>query len=162
MKPSTITRRSLLNTPNMGFLSQPPALRASRGRLDDGASRDDRCDGTVDERADTNRLARLSYVNVEMAPVPLSAMGMLLMFKFDRNSNKASVTDAALADNMPGETPDFVHRAPQHRYLHAAVVIKVDMYCRHRQVMVLVKGPGQALRQCTLLMIVYIDECGHA
>ena len=99
---------------------------------------------------------------MEMAPARLSAMCMHLIFEFDRYSNKASVTDAALGDYMPSELADVAHRAPQHRYLHATVVIKMDMHRRHRQIMVLVKGPGQALRQCALLMIIDVDEGGHA
>ena|SRR5438105_862413 len=91
-------------------------------------------------------LSRLSYVDVEVASPRLSAMWMLLIFEFDRNSNKASVTDAALRDQMASEVPEFGHRAPEHRYLHAAVVIKVDMHCRHRQIMVFMKGPSQTLR----------------
>jgi hypothetical protein len=71
-------------------------------------------------------------VDVKMAPAGLSAMCMLLIFEFDRNSNKATVTDAALGDQVPSEVAEFGHRAPQHRYLHAAVVIKVDVHCRHR------------------------------
>src|ERR1700732_4980916 len=76
-------------------------------------------------------LARLPYVHMEMAPARLSAMCMHLVFEFDRYSNKASVTDAALGDYMPSELADVAHRAPQHRYLHATVVIKMDMH-RHR------------------------------
>jgi hypothetical protein len=70
---------------------------------------------------------------MEMAPARLSAMCMHLIFEFDRYSNKASVTDAALGDYMPSELADVAHRAPQHRYLHATVVIKMDMHRRHRQ-----------------------------
>src|ERR1700730_2732268 len=102
-------------------------------------------------------LARFPYVHMEMAPARLRAMCMHLVFEFDRYSNKASVTDAALGDYIPSELADVTHRAPQHRYLHATVVIKMDMQRRHRQIMVLVKGPGQALRQCALLMIIDVD-----
>jgi hypothetical protein len=73
---------------------------------------------------------------MEMAPARLSAMCMHLIFEFDRYSNKASVTDAALGDYMPSELADVAHRAPQHRYLHTTVVIKMDMHRRHRQIMV--------------------------
>jgi hypothetical protein len=67
---------------------------------------------------------------MEMAPARLSAMCMHLIFEFDWYSNKASVTDAALRDYMPSELADVAHRAPQHRYLHATVVIKMDMHRR--------------------------------
>ena len=97
-----------------------------------------------------------------MAPARLSAMWMLLIFEFDRNSNKASVTDAALGDQMASEVPEFGHRAPEHRYLHAAVVIKVNVHCRHRQIMVFMKGRGQALRQFPFLMIIDVDEYRHS
>src|SRR5271157_1970353 len=76
-------------------------------------------------------LARLPDVHVEMASAALGAMCMVLIFELDRNGNEASVTDAALGDDTPSEVPDFVHRAPQHRYLHAAVVIEVDVHSRH-------------------------------
>jgi hypothetical protein len=68
-------------------------------------------------------LARFADVYVEMAPARLGAMRMAVIFEFNRNSNKASVAHAALGDYMPRELPDVGHRAPQHRYLHAAVVI---------------------------------------
>jgi hypothetical protein len=80
-----------------------------------------------------------------MAPARLSAMWMLLIFEFNRNSNKASVTHTALGDDMLSEVPDIAHRTPEHRYFDAAVVIKVDVHRRNRQIVVLVKGPGQAL-----------------
>src|SRR5690348_115428 len=58
-------------------------------------------------------LSRLSYVDVEMAPPRLSAMWMLLIFEFDRNGNKASVTHTALGDDMLSEVSDIAHRAPE-------------------------------------------------
>jgi hypothetical protein len=80
-----------------------------------------------------------------MAPPRLSAMWMLLIFEFDGNGNKASVTHTALGDDMLSEVSDIAHRAPEHRDFHAAVVIKVDVHRRNRQIVVLVKGPSQAL-----------------
>jgi hypothetical protein len=87
---------------------------------------------------------------------------MLLIFKFNRNGNKASVSDAALGDHMPREMLDAAHRSSQYRYLHAAIVIKVDVHCGNRQIVVLVKGLRQAPRQSALLMIIDVDQCGHS
>ena len=106
-------------------------------------------------------LARLPYADVEMTPGRLSAMHMLLILEFNRHSNEASVTYAALGDDTPSEMPNVVHCAPQHRYLHATVVIKVDVHRRNGQIMALVRGPGQALRQFAIVMIVDVDECRH-
>ena len=96
-----------------------------------------------------------------MTPGRLSAVCMFLIFEFHRHSNEASVTYAALGDDMPSEVPNVAHRAPQHRYLHATVVIKVDVHRRNGQIMVLVRGPGQALWQFAIVMIVDVDECRH-
>ena len=49
-------------------------------------------------------LARLPYADVEMTPGRLSAMHMLLILEFNRHSNEASVTYAALGDDMPSES----------------------------------------------------------
>ena len=64
--------------------------------------------------------------------------------------------------DMPSEVPEVVHLTPQHRYLHATIVIKVDVHRRNRQIMVLVRAPGQPLRQFAIVMIVDVDECCHA
>jgi len=87
---------------------------------------------------------------------------MLLSFEFNGNCNKASVTDAALRNHMPSEVSDVEHRSPQYRYLHAAVVVKVDVHCGNRQVVMLVKGVRQALCQCALLMIIDVDQCADS
>jgi hypothetical protein len=79
-----------------------------------------------------------------MTPSRLGAVSMLLIFEFNRNGNNASVSDASLGDHMPSEMLDVAHRSPQYRYLHAAVVIKVDVHCGNRQIVMLVKGLGQA------------------
>ena len=69
---------------------------------------------------------------MEMAPARLSAMCMHLIFEFNRYSNKASVTDAALGDYMPSKVVDLAPRPLQHGYLHAAVVVEVDVHRRDR------------------------------
>jgi len=92
----------------------------------------------------------------------LSAMCMHLIFEFDRYSNKASVTDAALGDYMPSELADVAHRAPQHRYLHATVVIEVKVKRRKRQLVMLVKGGHQPLGQIPRLVVIDIDQGRHA
>ncbi len=76
-----------------------------------------------------------------MAAPRLSPMCMLSSFEFDGHGNEPSVTDAALGDDLPSEVPDIVHRAPQHRHLHAAIVIEVDVHRRNRQIMVRVEDP---------------------
>ena len=93
---------------------------------------------------------------------PASTMCMLPSFEFNGHSNEPSMTYAALGNDMPSEVPDILHRAPQHRYFHATIVIKVNVHRRNRQIMVLVRGPGQALRQFAVVMIVDVDECCHA
>jgi hypothetical protein len=97
-----------------------------------------------------------------MASPRLSSMCMFLGFECNGHSNEPSVTYATLRDNLPSEVPHILHRAPQHRYLHATVVIKVDVHRHNRQIMVLVRGPGQALRQFAVVMIVDVDERRHA
>ena len=69
-------------------------------------------------------------------------MRVVLIFEFDRNGNEAPVTNASFGNNMPCEVLDIAHRAPQHRDLHATVVVKVDVHRRDRQMMVGVKGAG--------------------
>jgi hypothetical protein len=111
---------------------------------------------------DLVNLARFPYMDVEVAPPRLSPMRMLLSFECNGHSNEPPVTYAALGDDMPSEVPEVVHRTPQHRHLHATIVIKVDVHRRNRQIMVLVRAPGQPLRQFAVVMIVDVDECCHA
>ena len=74
------------------------------------------------------------------------AVSMLLGFEFDRDGNKATMTDPALGDHMLSEVSNIGHRSPQHRDLHAAIVIKVNVHCSDRQIVPLVGVVGQALR----------------
>ena len=96
-----------------------------------------------------------------MAPSTLGSMCMFLGFECDGHGNELPVTHAALGDDLPSEVPHILHRASQHCYLHAAIVIKVDVHRRNGQIMALVRGPGQALRQFAIVMIVDVDECRH-
>jgi hypothetical protein len=101
-------------------------------------------------------------MDVEMAPPTLGSMCVFLGFECNGHGNEPSVTHAALGDDLPSKVPDILHCASQHCYLHAAIVIKVDVHRRNRQIMVLVRGPGQPLRQFAVTMIVDVDECCHA
>jgi hypothetical protein len=65
--------------------------------------------------AANDRSVQQGHVDVEMAPPRLSTMWMLLIFEFNWNGNKASVTHTALGDDMLSEVPDIAHRAPEHR-----------------------------------------------
>lgn len=106
-------------------------------------------------------LPGLAYMHVEMASARFGTMGVFLIFEFNGNGDEASVTYATLGDDMLGEIADIVHRAPQHRDLHAAIVIEVDVQRSDRQIMVVMENPGQALRQLTLPVIIDVDERRH-
>jgi hypothetical protein len=51
-------------------------------------------------------------MDVQMAPAGLGAVHMRLVFKFNWNSNKASVADPALGNDVGAEAVDIAHRPP--------------------------------------------------
>jgi hypothetical protein len=99
---------------------------------------------------------------VKMPPSRFGAMSMRLVFEFDGYGNKASVAYAALGNNMLSEAPDIAHSTLEHRDLQATVVIQVDVHRRDRQIMVVVKGSGQALRRFPFPVIIDVYKRRHA
>ena len=63
---------------------------------------------------------------------------------------------------MLGEVPDVAQHPSQHCDLQATLVVEVDVHRSDRQIVVIVKSLGQALRQLTLLVIIDVDECCYA
>ena len=99
---------------------------------------------------------------VKMPPSRFGAMSMRLVFELDGYANKASVAYAALGNNMLSEAPDIAHSTLEHCDLQATVVIQVDVHRRDRQIMVVVKGSGQALRQFPFPVIIDVYKRRHA
>ena len=87
---------------------------------------------------------------------------MLLALKFHRNHNQLTVTHTAFGDDLLSEVADVDQRALEHGYLHAAVVVEMDVHGRNRQIVVRVRAVGQALGQFAFLMSINVDECCHA
>jgi hypothetical protein len=67
-------------------------------------------------------------MDVQMAPAGLGAVQVRLVFKFNRNSNKTSMADPALGNDMGGEAVDIAHHPPQDGNLHATDVVEVHMH----------------------------------
>jgi hypothetical protein len=97
-------------------------------------------------------------VDVQMAPAGFRAVQVRLIFKFNRNSNKTSVADPTLGNDVSGEAVDIAHLPPEDCNLHATDVVEVHMHRCDRQIVVIVKRPDEALRHSPLQMVIYIDE----
>ncbi len=85
-----------------------------------------------------------------MAPAGRAAVLVRLVFKFNRDSNKTSVADPALGNDMGGEVADIAQRPPEDGNLHATDVVEVHVHRCDRQIVVFVKRPGEPLRHSSL------------
>jgi hypothetical protein len=100
-------------------------------------------------------------MDMQMGPAGLSAVQVHLIFKFNRNSNKTSVADPALGNDVGGEAVDIAHLPPEDCNLHATDVVEVHVHRCDRQIVVIVKRPDEALRHPPLQMVKYVDEGCH-
>jgi hypothetical protein len=64
----------------------------------------------------------------------------------------------ALSDHVIGHVLHLLGRAAQHRHLHAAFMVEMDMQRGERQVVMLVEGIDQPFRQLARMVVVDIDQ----
>jgi hypothetical protein len=100
-------------------------------------------------------------MDVQMAPAGFRPVQVRLVFKFNRDSNKTSVADPALGNDVGGEAVDIAHLPSEDCNLHATDVVEVHMHRCDRQIVVIVKRPDEALRHSPLQMVIYVDEGRH-
>ena len=85
--------------------------------------------------------------------VAVAAFGYL-----HRNNVKVGVPYTPLCGQFVGQRAHGCNSAFKNGNLHAAIVIQVHMQARHTQVMVIVRGASQPLRQGACFMIIDVAE----
>ena len=81
-----------------------------------------------------------------------------LIVEFDRNGNQASMTNSALGDYMSGKVAHIAGRASENCDLQTTFMVKMHVHRCDRQIMAVVKRPGQPLSQFPFSMIINTDE----
>ena len=69
---------------------------------------------------------------------------------------------AALGDHVLGEMLHLVGLAAQDGHLHAAVMVEMGVHRGERQLVMVVEGVGQPLGELPRVVVVDIDQRGHA
>jgi hypothetical protein len=100
-------------------------------------------------------------MDVQMAPARSRPVQVRLVFEFNRDSNKTSVADPALGNDVGGKAVDVAHLPPENCNLHATDMVEVHVHRCDRQIVVIVKRPDEALRHSPLQMVIYVDEGSH-
>ena len=78
----------------------------------------------------------------------------------DRHDMQVGMTHAPLRGEGIGKAPHLTERSPQNGHLQAGLVVEMDMHPGNAEVVMIVKGAGQPLRQSTGFMVVDIAEYG--
>jgi hypothetical protein len=81
-----------------------------------------------------------------MAPAGLGAMGVFLLLEFDGDRDEPPVTDPALGEEVPRKVAHIAHRALQQGNLETAVMVQMHVHRCNRQIVAVMKRPGQPLR----------------
>jgi hypothetical protein len=107
----------------------------------------------------TKRWAGLRSSSVGMTSLVCPARAVR-MRAVGRQIDHLPVAHAAFGNDVVGEFPHVGPASFEHRHLHAALVVQVNVQRRLRQIMVIVEVAGKPLRQFALLVVVYVDERG--
>lgn len=81
---------------------------------------------------------------------------------FGGNYHQPAVTDPALGDDVVGEMLHFTAVAAERRYLHASIVVEMNMQCRQRHTMMTMEVLHQPAGKIACGMIVNVDQRRNA
>ena len=80
----------------------------------------------------------------------------------DTDKIEIAEADTALNAHLVRKCPHGLCRTFQHNAFQAIFVIEMHVHRRHDEIVMGVLGFGQTFSQCTLMMIEYVGEIGHA
>ncbi len=84
----------------------------------------------------------------------------MCMYAVGRQINHLPMAHAALSNDVVGKMLHVGAAALEHRHLHTALVVQMNVQCCLREVMVVVEVASKPFRQFALLVVVNIDERG--
>lgn len=104
----------------------------------------------------------MSDVDVGMPLCTIVAVGVRFLLHFDRDSHKPAMPYPPLGDDLFGEMMDLARPPTQHRDLHAACMIEMNLHGGDRQIVMMVMRVGKTLGELPHCVIVDIDQRGDA
>lgn len=81
-----------------------------------------------------------------------------MVMRCGRQIDDLAVSHASFGDDVVGEFLHFSAGALQDGHLHATFVVEVNMQCRLREIMMIMKIAREPLRQLALVMIVDVNQ----
>ncbi len=98
------------------------------------------------------------HVRMRMAARTLAAMGVNLIAFFYRDCQETTISHAALGYHVFRDTLNIPTASFKNRHLQATVMIKVNMHCCQRRVVMLMERMDEPISQLSCGMIVNVNE----